>query len=176
MENCELKSVLSHGEIASKVRELAGKISSDYQGKSLVMVGILKGAFIFLADLVRELSIPAEIDFIRLASYGTQAESSGTVELTKDVELSLEGKDVIIVEDIVDTGFTLKFLAEHLETKKPNSVKICALIDKSERRECAVKIDYVGFDIPRGFLVGYGLDFNEKYRYLKDVYEVIFDK
>ena len=175
MENYELKPVITSSEIQSKVKELAGVISSDYKDKNLVMIGILKGAFIFLADLVRELSIPVEIDFVRLASYGTKAESSGTVKLTKDVELSLDGKDVIIVEDIVDTGYTLKFLAEHIEKKNPNSVKICALIDKCERRECVVKIDYTGFEIPRGFLVGYGLDFNEKYRYLKDVYEVTFD-
>ena len=175
MKSYELKLVLGHDEIRTKVKELAEKISLEYQGKELVMVGILKGAFIFLADLVRELTIPVEIDFVRLASYGTKAESSGSVRLTKDVELPLEGKDVLIIEDIVDTGYTLEFLAHHINKKKPNSVKICALIDKSERRECAVKIDFTGFDIPQGFLVGYGLDFNEKYRYLRDVYEVIFD-
>ena len=176
MDNYKLKPVISRDEIQKKVKELAATISSDYKGKDLIMIGILKGAFIFLADLSRELSIPVEIDFVRLASYGTKAESSGSVQLTKDVELSLEGKDVIIVEDIVDTGYTLKFLVEYLKSKNPCSIKICALIDKCERRECVVNIDYSGFQIARGFLVGYGLDFNEKYRYLKDVAEIIFEE
>ncbi len=175
MKSYDLKPVLLHDQIQVKVKELADRISFEYKGKKLVMVGILKGAFIFLADLVRELSIPTEIDFIRLASYGTKAESSGSVRLTKDVELSLEGKDILIVEDIVDTGYTLKFLADHIRKKNPGSVRICALINKSERRECAVEIDYTGFEIPRGFLVGYGLDFNERYRYLRDVHEIVFD-
>ncbi len=176
MSEYKLRPVITYNRIQSKIREIAKTISAQYKDKNLVMVGILKGAFIFLADLVRELSIPVEIDFIRLASYGTKAESSGSVQLTKDIELPLEGKDVVIVEDIVDTGYTLEFLVDHLKKKNPRSVKVCALVDKSERRTCPVKIDFTGFKIPRGFLVGYGLDFSEKFRYLKDVYEIIFEK
>ncbi len=165
-----MRCLLSREDIARRVRELAGEISRDYQGRDLVMVGVLKGAFIFLADLVRELSFPVEIDFVRLASYGGGTTPTGEVQVTKDVELSLEGRDVLIVEDIIDIGFTLAFLKKHLITHKPASVKICCLIDKKERRQVEVPLDYVGFVVEKGFLVGYGLDCGEQQRTLPAVY------
>lgn len=171
----ELKLILSHYDIEREVKRLSAEISKEYKNRDLVLIGVLKGAFIFLADLARNLTIPAEIDFVRLSSYGSETESSGDVQILMDIELSIDGKDVIVVEDIVDTGYTIEFLAEHLRRKKAASVKICVLLDKSERRKCQVSLDYVGFGIPRGFLVGYGLDCNEKYRNLKDVYEILLN-
>jgi len=134
------------------------------------VIGVLKGAFIFLADLVRGLSFPVEVDFVRLASYGGTTCPTGEVQITKDVELSLEGRDVLIVEDIMDLGFTLAFLKKHLATHKAASVKICCLIDKRERRQVDVPLDYVGFVVEKGFLVGYGLDCGEKQRTLPEIF------
>ena len=173
MSHSERRLVFSSDEIARQVKRLAQEISRDYQGGDVVVVGILKGVFIFLADLVRQLTIPVEIDFVRLASYGSGTTSSGTVRLTHDVELSLEGRDVLIVDDIVDSGLTLAFLREHFSTRKPRSVRICALIDKGERRATEVTLDYVGLHLDRGFVVGYGLDCKECYRYLPAIYELI---
>ncbi len=166
------KIVLNREKINKRVAELAREITGDYQGKKLVLVGILNGAFIFLADLVRAIDLQVEIDFIRVASYGRSATSSGRITLSKDVELDLSGKEVILVEDIIDTGRTLAFLKDYFEHKKANSVRICALIDKKERREAEIKADYAGFDLSQGFLVGYGLDFAEQYRYLPDIYHL----
>lgn len=167
----ERKRILYDKErIDRRVKELAKIISRDYEGRDLVLVGILKGAFIFLADLSRSLSVPHSLDFARLASYGSQAQSSGIIEIKKDIEMPLEGKDVILVEDIVDTGTTLAFFQKKILQRNPRSVKICALIDKKERREVECNAHYVGFSVERGFIVGYGLDFNEKYRYLPDIY------
>ena len=166
------RCLISREDLARRVQELAGEISRDYQGRDLVMVGVLKGAFIFLADLVRELSSPVEIDFVRLASYGGSTSPTGEVQITKDVELSLEGLDVLIVEDIMDLGFTLDFLKRHLATHQANSVKICVLVDKRERRQVEVPLDYVGFVVEKGFLVGYGLDCGEKMRTLPEIYVV----
>ncbi len=165
----ELVPVLSQTDIQERVKSLAHEISADYAGKSLVVIGVLKGAFIFLADIVRHMSVPAQIDFVRLASYGADTKSSGKVRLTKDIELDIKEKDVLIVEDIIDSGLTLAFLVEHLQTFNPLSVKVCALIDKIERREKEVAVDYTGFTIESGFLVGYGLDCNEDYRGLPDI-------
>lgn len=165
----ELVPVLSQRDIRGKVKSLAHKISTDYSGKSIVAIGVLKGAFIFLADLVRHITVPTQIDFVRLVSYGAGTKSSGKVRITKDIELDIKGKDVLIVEDIVDSGLTLTFLVKHLKTFNPLSVKICALIDKTERREKKVSVDYVGFTVESGFLVGYGLDCNEDYRTLPDI-------
>lgn len=165
-----MRCLLSREAIGRRVRELAAEISRDYRGRDLVMVGVLKGAFIFLADLVRELSFPVEIDFVRLASYGGGTSPTGEVHITKDVELSLEGRDVLIVEDIIDIGYTLAFLKKHLTSHKAASVKICCLIDKKERRKVDVPLDYVGFVVEKGFLVGYGLDCGEKQRTLPEVY------
>ncbi len=173
----ELKLLISAEEIAKRVKELAAQISQDYKGREVVFIGILKGAFIFLADLVRAVDLPQlEIDFVRLASYGKSDTSSGEVQITKDIELSIQGKDVIVVEDIVDTGYTLAYLRDVLKLHEPRSVKICCLIDKAERREIEMEIDYCGFKVPKGFLVGYGLDFAEKYRHLSGIYEIVRKK
>jgi len=153
-----------------RVRDLAREISSEYAGKEPVMVGVLNGAVFFFSDLVMKMSIPSRIDFIRAASYGSAMTSSGSVILTKDVELSLKGKHVIIVEDIVDTGLTLKKIIKYLVGKGADSVKICALIDKLERREADITVDYRGFQVQEGFLIGYGLDYDQQYRYLPDIY------
>jgi hypoxanthine phosphoribosyltransferase len=163
---------ISREAIARRVKELAAEISRDYRGRDLVVIGVLKGAFIFLADLVRELSFPVEIDFVRLCSYGGGTSPTGEVHITKDVELSLKGRDVLIVEDIMDIGYTLSFLKQHLATHQPRSLKICCLIDKKERREVEVPLDYVGFVVEKGFLVGYGLDCGEKGRTLPEIYEI----
>ena len=164
------RCLISREDITRRVKELAGDINRDYQGRDLVLVGVLKGAFIFLADLVRELSSPVEIDFVRLASYGDSTSPTSEVQITKDVELNLEGRDVLIVEDIVDLGHTLDFLKQHLTMHQPRSVKICALVDKRERRKVEVPLDYVGFVVEKGFLVGYGLDCGEKMRSLAEIY------
>ena len=168
----ELKLLFSRKEIAETVARLAQEISVDYADKKLVLVGVLKGAFVFLADLVRELTIPAAIEFVRIASYGSKKESSGEIKVKKDVEIPLEGKDVLIIEDIVDTGLSLKFLIEHLRAHKPASLKVCALVDKKARREVEVQVDYTGFTMTDGFIVGYGIDFNERYRALPEIFVV----
>ena len=165
----ELKPLFSRQEIAEAVARLAVEISADYADKQLVLVGVLKGAFVFLADLIRDLTIPVEIDFVRLASYGSRKESSGEVAVKKDVEITLAGKDVLIVEDIVDTGLSLTFLMDHLGTHNPSSLRVCALVDKKFRRKIEVTVDYTGFAIDDGFIVGYGIDFNERYRSLPDI-------
>lgn len=165
--------VFARGKIAQRVEELAAQISQDYSGQDLLLVGILKGAFIFLADLARALEVPAQVDFVRLLSYGAGTETSGEVHITKDMELPVQGRHVLIVEDIVDAGLTLDFLLGHLATHKPASLKICCLIDKRERRQVEVPLDYVGFTVEKGFLVGYGLDCAEKFRTLPEVYELV---
>lgn len=166
----ERELILSRKRIVSRIKELAREISSDYTGKKTVFIGILNGAVFFFADLVREVTIPTEIDFMRAASYGSGMSSSGTVRFTKDVEIPIKDKHLILVEDIVDTGLTLTQIVRNLEERGPQSIKICALIDKPERREVEVPIDYCGFQIREGFLIGYGLDFNEQYRSLPDIY------
>lgn len=165
--------LISREEIARRVQELADQISRDYRDKDLVIVGILKGAFIFMADLVRALDVPAEIDFVRLMSYGDGTTSSGQVHITKDTEITLKDRHVLIVEDIIDIGYTLHFLHQHLAAQQPLSLKICCLIDKKERRAVDVHIDYRGFSVKKGFLVGYGLDCAEKFRTLPEVYELV---
>jgi hypoxanthine phosphoribosyltransferase len=157
---------ISEKRIHQEVRRIAKDIVSEYQNKEPVLIGVLNGVFVFFADLIREISIPIKIDFVRLASYGSKNVSSGKIVLTKDVELSIEGKPVIIVEDIIDTGLTLTYLVSHIKKRRPESVKICTLINKIERREKKINIDYWGFDIKEGFIVGYGLDYNERFRHL----------
>jgi hypoxanthine phosphoribosyltransferase len=164
------RCLFSRAEIARRVAELAQAIGRDYPGRDLVMVGVLKGVFIFMADLVRALPFPVEVDFVRLCSYGAGTSTSGEVNITKDVEMSLEGRDVLIVEDIVDTGLTLAFLKQHLAAHQPRSLKICCLIDKTERREVAVTVDYLGFPVEKGFLVGYGLDCGEGERTWPEIF------
>jgi hypoxanthine phosphoribosyltransferase len=161
--------LISKEAIDVRVEELAGQISRDYEGKELFVIGILKGAFVFMADLIRRISIPCRVDFVRLASYGGGSCSSGEVRLTKDIETSITGCDVLIVEDIVDTGLTLSLLIDLLKQREPGSLRVCTLIDKKERRQVPFTAEYVGFAISDGFVVGYGLDFNEKFRYLPDV-------
>jgi hypoxanthine phosphoribosyltransferase len=164
--------VLSRAEIAQKIKSLAQRISEDYAQKEVVAVGVLKGGFIFLADLVRELAIPVQIDFVRLASYGSDTSSSGNIQLTKGIELDLRSRHVLVVEDIVDSGMTIAYLVDYLRQFHPESVKICALIDKTERREVEIPIDYVGHVVDNGFLVGYGLDFDDKYRALPEIFRL----
>ena len=172
MDEMSKEVLYSRAEIQKKVKEVAGRISHDYAGRELIIIGILKGAFVFMADLIRELSIPCKIDFVRAASYGAGQETSGKVVMTKDIETSIEGKDILIVEDIVDTGLTLTYLVGWLKERNPRSLKVCAFLDKRKRRKVAFEADYVGFTIDDGFVVGYGLDFNEQSRYLPEVYLV----
>lgn len=155
--------------IESRVDELAAQISLDYAGKELLIVGILKGAFVFMADLIRALSVPCTVDFVRLASYGAGSVSSGEVLIQKDLETPVAGRDILIVEDIVDTGLTLSRLVEMLQERSPASLKVCAFLDKQERRRVPFVPDYVGFPISDAFVVGYGLDYNEQFRFLPDV-------
>jgi hypoxanthine phosphoribosyltransferase len=166
------KILIPHNEIAGRVRDIAGEISRDYTGGDLLMVGVLKGAFVFMADLIRELTIPCQTDFICAASYGAGSESSGRIVITKDVELAIEGRDVLIVEDIVDTGLTLTHIVNSISARNPKSIRVCAFLDKRQRRKVPFDADYVCFTIDDGFVVGYGLDFNEQYRFLPDVYVV----
>ena len=172
MEEQHLSPLLSREQIDSIIKGLADRISKDYDQREVVLVCILKGAFMFLSDLVRHLRIPVQIDFVRLASYGTGMRSSGRIEITKDIETSLEGKDVLIIEDIIDSGRTLLFLKERLTLANPRSVRICALLEKKERREVEIEADYVGKEIEDVFVVGYGIDFNEAYRNLPEIYYV----
>ncbi|MBE9546594.1 MAG: hypoxanthine phosphoribosyltransferase [Proteobacteria bacterium] len=163
------KVLYSKEEIDKRVRELADIISRDYQGGELIVIGVLKGAFVFVADLIRCLSIPCVVDFVRVASYGSATVSSEKIEFKKDVEMDIKGKDVLIVEDIVDTGLTISFLAEKFKERSPNSLKVCAFLDKKHRRKIAFDADYVGFTVGEEFVVGYGIDFNEMDRFLPDV-------
>jgi hypoxanthine phosphoribosyltransferase len=168
----KLTPVLTEQQILGIVAGLAEKLSVDYRDRDLVAVGILKGSFIFLADLVRKITIPVKIDFMGASSYGKSSHTSGEVRFTASLGLDIEGKDVLIVEDIIDTGLTLVSLVEYLKAQKPRSIKICTLIDKRERREASVSIDYSGAVVENGFLVGYGLDYAENYRNLPGIYHV----
>jgi hypoxanthine phosphoribosyltransferase len=172
MDQISKQILFSRDEIQKRVREIASQISKDYAGRELVVIGILKGAFIFMSDLVREISIPCKIDFARLASYGTSSESSGKVVMTKDIETSIKGRDILIVEDIVDTGLTLQYLVDWLKERNPHSLKICVFLNKRKRRKVSLEADYVGFTIDDGFVVGYGLDFDEQFRFFPDVYVI----
>jgi len=172
MDRPHLILLLTAEDIASIVKKLADQISRDYEGKELILVCVLKGAFMFLSDLIRHLRISVEVDFVRLASYGSGVKSSGLVEITKDIETPVEGKEVLIIEDIVDSGRTLIFLKERLSLSNPRSVKICALLDKKARREVEIEADYLGKEIENVFIVGYGIDFNENYRNLPEIYYV----
>jgi hypoxanthine phosphoribosyltransferase len=161
--------LITQEEIRRRVRELAAEISEDYRGRTPLFVGILKGSTLFLADLIRELEIPHEVDFISISSYGNAQTSSGVVRLLKDLECDITGRDVVLVEDIVDTGLTLHYIRQNLETRGPGSLRVVALLDKQERREVTVQVEYVGFVIPDRFVVGYGLDYAELYRGLPHV-------
>jgi hypoxanthine phosphoribosyltransferase len=156
-------------DLSARVAELGRRIRDDYGGRTPMLVGVLKGAVIFLADLMRAIEAPCECDFIAVSSYGASTRSSGIVRLTKDLSVSIEGRDVLIVEDIVDTGLTLSYLLRNLETRQPRSLRVCALLDKATRRQVPVRLDYVGFTIPDEFVVGYGLDYAGLYRNLRHV-------
>jgi hypoxanthine phosphoribosyltransferase len=167
-----LNLLLSREQVASIVKGLGDQISKDYGQRELVLVCVLKGAFMFLADLVRHLRVPVQVDFVRLASYGAGMESCGGIAITKDIEIPIEGKDVLIIEDIIDSGRTLQFLKDRLSRLNPRSVKICALLDKKARREVEIEADYLGREVDNVFIVGYGIDFNETYRQLPEIYYV----
>ena len=167
-----MERLLGEEEIRRKVGRLAGQISRDFAGREVLLVGILKGAFIFMADLARKMTLPVKMDFVRLASYGRGTVSSGKVRITKDLETSVKGKDVLIVEDIIDTGITLKYLFRHLKARRPRSLRTVTLLDKPSRRKVRFQADYVGFAIEDHFVVGYGLDRNEKFRNLPGIYVV----
>jgi len=158
--------LLTQEQIASRVRQLAEQISADYAGRGLLVIGVLKGSWIFLADLVRLITVPVTVDFMMASSYGASTESSGVVKTVLDVKCPIEGRDVIVVEDIIDTGLTLKYIIDNLTTRKPRSLKVVALMDKPDRRRTDIKADYVGFKIPNKFVVGYGVDFAERFRNL----------
>ncbi|MGI5912723.1 MAG: hypoxanthine phosphoribosyltransferase [Syntrophomonadaceae bacterium] len=160
----EVDILYSKQQIYTRVKEMGQQISRDYQGRDLLVIGVLKGAFIFMADLIREINLPLELDFISVSSYGASTVSSGEVRITKDLDYSIEGKSVLIVEDIVDTGLTLKYIQEIFKQRRPESVNICCLLDKPSRRRSSVVPQYVGFTIDDYFIVGYGLDYAGKYR------------
>lgn len=168
----ELVPVLTKEEIDTSVKKLADRISEDYKGRELVLIGVLKGSFIFLADLARQISIPVTIEFVGASSYGSDSSSSGSVKITKDISIDIKNKHILLIEDIIDTGNTLANLIDYMKTAGPASVKICALIDKHERRENSVQVDYACHMVPEGFLVGYGLDYAEQYRNLPAVYHL----
>lgn len=165
----KLKVIISRDEIAKKVVELAAEIRKDYKEKNPLLIGILKGSFVFMSDLIRAMNIPLEIDFVRLSSYGTGKDSTGKVKLIKDVDTPIKDRHVLIIEDIVDRGLTVRFLLDYVSFRKPASLKLCTLFNKPSRRKVEVTIDYVGFTVPDAFVVGYGLDFDEKFRYLPDL-------
>jgi hypoxanthine phosphoribosyltransferase len=165
-----LRILISAGEIHRRIEELGAEIDRDYPaGEPVYLIAVLKGAFIFLADLARVMKTPARIEFMGISSYGKSKTTSGEVKLTKDLDVSVEGHHVIIVEDIVDSGITLSYLVKLLAQRKPKSLRIATLLDKPERRQSLVHVDYVGFKIPDKFVVGYGLDYDEDYRNLRDV-------
>ncbi len=164
-----LKVLLAREQIQKRVAEMAASISADFHGEPVVLIGVLKGATIFLADLARSIALDATFDFIAVSSYGDERQSSGEVKLNKDVDTSMEGKNVILVEDILDTGLTMSYLIRVLAAKKPKALKIAALLDKSSRRVLPIHADYVGFEIPDRFVVGYGMDAAERYRNLPDI-------
>ena len=168
----ELKILYSRDTIATQIKRLGEEISSAFPGEDILMICVLKGSFLFFADLVREITVPTTIDFVRLASYGSETRSSGIVEIRKDVEMSLKNKNVIIVEDIIDSGYTIETLYHRLQQREPKSLKVCTLIDKRGRREVEFEADYVGLTMEDGFIIGYGLDLDERYRNLSEIYLV----
>ena len=165
--NDDIKTVLvSEEQLKAKVAELGARISKDYEGKNLLLVSVLKGAVVFMTDLMRHITVPCSIDFMVVSSYGSGVKTSGVVKIVKDLDADLAGKDLLIVEDILDTGMTLHYLKQLLQDRNPNSIRIATLLDKPERRRAAVRADYVGYQVPDEFVVGYGLDYDEKYRNL----------
>jgi hypoxanthine phosphoribosyltransferase len=166
LEAAVTEVLIEPDELQRRIAEIGEEISSDYEGRDLLLVGVLKGAVFFMADLMRHLTIPCEIDFMAISSYGDTTDSSGVVRILKDLDINIEGRDVLVVEDIIDSGLTLSYLMRNLEAREPASLEICSLLTKPERREIEVPVRYVGFEIPNRFVIGYGLDFAERYRNL----------
>jgi hypoxanthine phosphoribosyltransferase len=158
--------LIDEDALQARILELGAEISADYKGRDLLLVGVLKGAVFFMADLMRELTVPCEIDFMAISSYGAATDSSGVVRILKDLDINVAGRDVLVVEDIIDSGLTLSYLMRNLTARKPSSLEVVALLTKPERREIEVPVRYVGFEIPNRFVIGYGLDFAERYRNL----------
>ncbi len=158
--------LIDQAALQARIVELGDDISGDYAGRELLLVGVLKGAVFFMADLMRRLAVPCEIDFMAISSYGASTDSSGVVRILKDLDTNIEGRDVLVVEDIIDSGLTLSYLMRNLEARNPASLEVCALLTKPERRAIDVPVRYVGFEIPNRFVIGYGLDFAERYRNL----------
>lgn len=161
-----IDTLINEEELKSKVNELAKKIENDYKGEELLLIGVLKGACVFVSDIIRSMDLDVSLDFMAVSSYGMSTESSGVVKIIKDLDTDIENKNVLIVEDIIDTGLTLKYLSENLKSRNPKSLRICTLLDKPERRKCELSVDYIGFKIPDEFVVGYGIDCAEKFRNL----------
>jgi hypoxanthine phosphoribosyltransferase len=168
-QKSKLQVLFRRAEIEDTVRRMATEVRQDYQGKYPLLIGVLKGSFMFMADLIRLLDFPLEVDFIRLSSYGGGTETTGTIKVVQGLRTEVKDRDVLVIEDIVDTGLTISFLLGYLRKKKPASVKLCALTDKPARRRIPVTIDYLGFTLPNRFIVGYGIDLDEKYRSLPDI-------
>jgi len=166
LEAAVVEVLIEEEALQRRIGELGEEISADYAGRDLLLVGVLKGAVFFMADLMRNLSIPCEIDFMAISSYGEGTDSSGVVRILKDLDINIDGRDVLVVEDIIDSGLTLSYLMRNLEAREPASLEICALMTKPDRREIEVPVRYVGFEIPNRFVIGYGLDFGERYRNL----------
>ncbi len=163
----DIKQIIYSEEvIKEKVDELGKRITEDFSGKDPIVIGVLKGANVFLSDLIRKINIPLIVDFIDVSSYGLSTETSGVVKINKDLDFSIENKDILIVEDIIDSGLTLEYLLKNLKSRNPKTIRICSLLDKPERRRVDIKVDYIGFQIPDEFIVGYGIDYAEKYRNL----------
>ena len=158
--------LIEEDRLQERIRELGREISADYEGRELLLVGVLKGAVFFMADLMRHLTVPCEVDFMAISSYGAQTDSSGVVRILKDLDINIEGRNVLVVEDIIDSGLTLSYLMRNLESREPASLEVCCLLTKPERREVDVPVRYTGFEIPNKFVIGYGLDFAERYRNL----------
>ena len=174
MERIYGKPIITQADMHNRIRELGSRISEDYEGKALTLVGVLKGAFAFYADLVRAIHLPLIVDFLVVSSYGAKSKTSGRVKIISDLTTDIKGRDVLLIEDIVDSGMTLNFLKKKLMARHPQSLKVCALLDKPERRKADVVLDYVGFAIPNKYVVGYGLDYQNKYRNLP--YIAVLDK
>ncbi len=163
------KVLFTSEQIKKAIQRLASEIKRDYSEKDILIVGILKGSFVFLADLIRELGLPVEIEFVQLSSYGSGKETSGKIKVVRGLRTPVKGRHVLVVEDIIDTGLSANFLLNYLRKRKPASLKLCALLDKPERRRVTVPIDYLGFTVPNKFIVGYGIDWNEKFRHLPEI-------
>jgi hypoxanthine phosphoribosyltransferase len=166
LERAVEEILIDEHALHARIAELGEEVSADYAGRDLLLIGVLKGAVFFMADLMRRLTVPCEIDFMAISSYGASTDSSGVVRILKDLDINIEGRHVLVVEDIIDSGLTLSYLIRNLEAREPASLQVCALMTKPERREIDVDVRYVGFEIPNRFVIGYGLDFAERYRNL----------